>query len=52
MTEYHDRDAAGHYKSLTDVTKTPIFNEDIDYNNHVCIEEQIRLLMFINCLGI
>jgi hypothetical protein len=25
----------GHYKSLTDVSKTPIVVEDIDYTNHV-----------------
>jgi hypothetical protein len=34
--EYKNTSEIGHYKSLTDVSKTPIIVEDIDYNNHVC----------------
>jgi hypothetical protein len=34
--EYKNTSEIGQYKSLTDVSKTPIIVEDIDYNNHVC----------------
>lgn len=33
--EYKNTSEIGHYKSLTDVSKTPNIVEDIDYNNHV-----------------
>lgn len=48
VTEHTNRDTAGHYKSLTDVTKTPIINEDIDYKNHVGIKDEMRLLIFVD----
>ncbi len=35
VTDYKNISDTGHYRSLTDVTKTPTFSEDIDYNNHV-----------------
>ena len=53
VAEHSNRDTAGHYKSLTDITKTPIFNEDIDYKNHVRVcKRGIRLLILIDFLGI
>jgi hypothetical protein len=36
VTEYRSTNDIEHYRSLTDVAKTPIFSGDIDYNNHVC----------------
>ena len=35
VREYKNATEIGHYKSLTDVSKTPIIVEDIDYLNHV-----------------
>jgi hypothetical protein len=37
VREYNSTSEIGHYKSLTDVSKTPIVVEDIDYLNHVCL---------------
>ncbi|CAF1159596.1 unnamed protein product [Rotaria sordida] len=34
VTEYRNVHEIGHYKSLTDITKTVIVNDDIDYINH------------------
>jgi hypothetical protein len=42
ITEYRSSNDTAQYKSLTDVTKAPIFSEDIDYNNHVCVHRIIK----------
>ncbi|CAF1001658.1 unnamed protein product [Adineta steineri] len=34
VAEYRNTNDTGHYKSLTDVAKTPVLSEDIDYNNN------------------
>ncbi|CAF2643856.1 unnamed protein product [Rotaria sp. Silwood2] len=34
VTEYRNANDIGHYKSLTDITKTVILSDDIDYTNH------------------
>ncbi|CAF4300977.1 unnamed protein product, partial [Adineta steineri] len=35
VAEYRNTNDTGHYKSLTDVAKTPVLSEDIDYNDNV-----------------
>jgi hypothetical protein len=43
IREYKNTSEIGHYKSLTDVSKTPIVVEDIDYLNHVCLYISLKI---------
>ncbi|CAF1249097.1 unnamed protein product [Rotaria magnacalcarata] len=48
VTEHKTGHDSGQYKSLTDVTKSVILSDDIDYNNHKFKDQhEIELLAFI-----
>jgi hypothetical protein len=40
--DYNNISPIGHYKSLTDISKTPMIVEDFDYHHHVCYTEMKR----------